>query len=103
LRIRIIQKPERPSIDGIRLDRFQPGLLYEVGTSLGTLLLCEGWAEPIPDDDPALLLPLKQPESDTLADVLKEKPGPRRLLTKSPSLAARLGIAADAKRRKRTR
>src|SRR5437016_3960976 len=53
MRIRIIQRPTVLSIDGIPLDRFDLGGLYEVGTSLGSVLLAEGWAAPAtPDDAP---------------------------------------------------
>jgi hypothetical protein len=47
MRIRVIQKPSLQSIDGIRLDLFQPGQQYEVGTTLAMLFLAEGWAEPV--------------------------------------------------------
>jgi len=50
VRIRIIQRPTVLSIDGIRLDRFDLGGLYEVGTSLGSVLLAEGWAAPATPD-----------------------------------------------------
>ena len=56
MRIRIIQRPTVASIDGIRLDRFEVGVSYEVGTSLGSVLLAEGWAEPA--DDQAVHIPL---------------------------------------------
>ena len=57
MRIRIIQRPPTKSIDGIRLDRFEPGYQYEVGNSLGALFLAEGWAAPVDLDEPALLVP----------------------------------------------
>ena len=34
------------SIDGVRLDRFRAGIVYEVGTQLAGVFLAEGWAEP---------------------------------------------------------
>ena len=34
------------SIDGVRLDRFRAGIVYEVGTQLASVFLAEGWAEP---------------------------------------------------------
>ena len=37
------------SIDGMQLDRFQPGLVYDVGTTLAGVLLAEQWAEPVDD------------------------------------------------------
>lgn len=50
VRIRIIQRPTVLSIDGIGLDRFDLGGLYEVGTNLGSVFLAEGWAVPATSD-----------------------------------------------------
>jgi hypothetical protein len=52
MRIRIVQKPGSTSIDGVRLQDFEPGQSYEIGSTLGALLLAEGWA--VPDDAPDL-------------------------------------------------
>jgi hypothetical protein len=49
------------SIDGIQLDRFIPGFVYDVGTSIGSYLLSEQWAEPVHDESPALVVPLHAP------------------------------------------
>jgi hypothetical protein len=57
IRIRIVQWPLPASIDGIRLDHFEPGQIYEVGNSIGSLLLAERWAEPAPAADPAPDIP----------------------------------------------
>jgi hypothetical protein len=78
LRIRLIQKPDRLSVDGMRLDRFQLGSVYEVGTSLGAFLLCEGWAEPAGDEARALMPATKVPPAnvigrDTAADFKRRK------------------------------
>src|SRR5207248_1864207 len=51
MRIRIRHRPPVASVDGLQLDRFETGRLYEVGTMLGTLMLAEGWAEPVIDDE----------------------------------------------------
>jgi hypothetical protein len=100
------------SIDGLRLDRFEPGRVYDVGTTLGILMLAERWAEPVLDETPALLVPLDEadvpqqsqrqsPASDTM-------PGPPR----TPSNLVReffakdvdhLATAADSARTKRRR
>jgi hypothetical protein len=92
MRIQIIQRPTIASIDGLELDRFEPGCLYEVGTTLGMLLLAEGWARPIAneskrgrstDGDPCLppnLIierPILQPRA---ADVQRRR-RPRRTIT----------------------
>ena len=53
-------KPSVPSIDGIRLDLFKPGLQYDVGTTLATLFLAEGWGEPVVNEKPALAVPLDE-------------------------------------------
>lgn len=38
------------SIDGVQLDRFRAGVVYEVGTQLANLFFAEGWAEPVAKD-----------------------------------------------------
>jgi len=60
MRIRIT-RPLSGSIDGIQLDRFIAGFVYDVGTGLGSYLLSERWAEPVLDDTPALVVPLHAP------------------------------------------
>ena len=57
MRIRIT-RTLKGSIDGIQLERFIPGCLYVVGTSLGSYLFAVGAAEPVIDDSPALITPL---------------------------------------------
>ena len=57
MRIRIVQTPPVACIDGVRLDQFEPGRLYDVGALLACLLVAERWAEPIASDEPALLIP----------------------------------------------
>jgi hypothetical protein len=60
MRIRIIQTPPVASIDGIQLGHFEPGHQYEVGNSLGAVLLAEGWAEPVDLDDPPMVVPFSE-------------------------------------------
>jgi CheY-like chemotaxis protein len=48
MRLRICRQPTG-TIDGISLQRFRPGLEYEVGTHIANVLLAEGWAEPVPE------------------------------------------------------
>lgn len=45
------------SIDGIQLDHFEPGQLYDVGTSTGSYLLAIGAAEPVVEEGPSLVVP----------------------------------------------
>ncbi len=59
MRIRIIRA--RPGeVDGIALDTFQPGFVYDVSSSLATYLIMGGTAEPVMDEDPALAVPLHE-------------------------------------------
>ena len=45
------------SIDGIQLDHFEPGQLYDVGTATGSYLLAIGAAEPVAEEGPTLVVP----------------------------------------------
>jgi hypothetical protein len=51
------------SIDGLQLSHFEPGALYDVGTSLGSYLLALGAAEPVIDETPARILPIGEARS----------------------------------------
>lgn len=57
MRIRVIRTPTRACIDGVQLDRFVPGQQYDVGNLLGAYLFAEGWAEPVDDFRPAMIIP----------------------------------------------
>ena len=45
MRIRIIRTPSKPDIEGVSLSSFRVGSEYLVSTTMGTVLLLEGWAE----------------------------------------------------------
>lgn len=45
------------SIDGIQLDHFEPGQLYDVGTATGSYLLAIGAAEPVVEEGSSLIVP----------------------------------------------
>jgi hypothetical protein len=85
MRIRLIHKLAIASIDGIQLQHFEPGKSYDVGVTVGTLLLAEGWAEP-DDGRPA------RAEDASAHNTTK-------ILRLGRSLAE--GIAADSARRNR--
>jgi hypothetical protein len=52
MRIRIMRTPPVPSIDGVRIDLFEPGREYAVGNSIAAVMLAEGWAVPVAFDEP---------------------------------------------------
>jgi hypothetical protein len=57
VRLRITRQPSG-SVDGIRLDDFIVGFVYDIGTILGSYLLAQGLAEPADDDATGLVPPL---------------------------------------------
>ena len=79
MRIKMVHRPGPASIDGIRVDRFERGCQYEVGNALGALMLAEGWAVPVSDDEPALVIPFS--ETDSFAPRANhDKTGPANLV-----------------------
>src|SRR5688572_30655905 len=58
LRLRIICHLSG-TVDGIDLSKFNEGLTYDVGTTIGNYLLAEGWAV-ISSDSQAPLVPLRR-------------------------------------------
>ena len=65
IRIKIRQIPKDACIDGVQLDRFVPGQLYDVGNLLGAFLLAEGWAEPATADERAFVSSISEFGADT--------------------------------------
>lgn len=56
VRLRVTRKLSG-SVDGIQLDRFSPGYVYLVGTTMGNYLMAIGAGVPVSEDTPALRLP----------------------------------------------
>ena len=99
MRIRVLQAPTIPEVDGIRLDVFLPGVQYEMGNCLGALFLSEGWAIPVDSTEPAMVIPLSEFNADRPAS-----PSPQNLVREMypPYFdEASLAIAADRRRRPR--
>jgi hypothetical protein len=57
MRIRIVRRP-RGEIDGVDLNRFETGVLYDVNASIATYLMVGGYAEPVGDTSPARVVPV---------------------------------------------
>jgi CheY-like chemotaxis protein len=64
----------------MNLDRFQPGFIYDVGTTIANLLLAEGWAEPVDDERPAMLIPLPDEVSRPVILVIDDDAATRAML-----------------------
>jgi len=103
MRIRIKQRPTVTSVDGLELDRFEPGQLYEVGTTLGILMLAEGWAEPAIAE--LAVLPVQFGDTSPAAALAESAIQPPSNLIReiAPPSVSRLDLAADFERRKRRR
>jgi CheY-like chemotaxis protein len=79
VRVRILSRAHGQT-DGINLDRFQPGFIYDVGTTIANLLLAEGWAEPVDDERPAMLIPLPDEASRPVILVIDDDAATRAML-----------------------
>jgi CheY-like chemotaxis protein len=51
MRLRILAQPNG-AIDGVALDQFRVGGIYELGTQVACVFLAERWAEVVGDDEP---------------------------------------------------
>ena len=67
MRVRIIHKFTSPDVD-VRLDRFQPGLEYDVDSAMGSLFVAEGWAEPAASKDFVVPVNGAEPDLPSLKD-----------------------------------
>jgi hypothetical protein len=64
MRIQIVRKLTPSSIDP-RADRFQPGFQYEVDSTMGQLLIAEGWASLVVAEDGRIVPSVKmEPDAD---------------------------------------
>jgi CheY-like chemotaxis protein len=46
MRVRICRQPSG-AVEGMSVEHFRPGLIYDLGTQLASVFLAEGWAEPV--------------------------------------------------------
>jgi hypothetical protein len=92
MRVRITAQPTQTSVDGISLSGFKPGSVYSLPASLATLLIVEGWAEPMSESGDSTLPPI--------TFTLFPRPERRRRTLTPLRLRAELGIAADRRRRR---
>ena len=109
MRVRIVERPGQDLVDGIRLDVFEPGGVYDVGNLIGALLLAEQWAEPVADSAPRGGSSERRRQSPNHSSIRSALPTdsprtPPNLIReiRSPHIE-QLDRAADASRRKRRR
>jgi hypothetical protein len=103
MRIKILRTPPIETVDGMDLKRFMAGHQYDVGNQLGSLFLAEGWAEPVPDEEPALVIPFSE-AAQFLDRIAGRNPSPPNLVRETyPPYSDRIALAADLERRRRPR
>jgi two-component system, chemotaxis family, chemotaxis protein CheY len=99
VRIRITRQPTG-TVDGIDLSRFLEGLTYEVGTTLGSYLLAQEWAEPVSHEAPAAVLPLNRTIHRPSVLIVEDDEDMRQILLQLldyhgwPAIAASDGVEA---------
>ena len=101
MRIKMVRRPTIAEVDGINLEPFTPGERYEVGATLGALLLAEGWAVPCEDEGAAIA-----PFSDADPFVIRVADGqtPPNLIRETyPPSADGIDLGGDFERRRRPR
>jgi len=64
--------------DGIALSRFKVGHTYDMAASLATYLMVSGWATPVAETGPAMVVPLDHLDSLSLADKIRNSLEARR-------------------------
>lgn len=101
MRIKVVRRPTIAEVDGINLEPFVPGERYDVGATLGALLLAEGWAVPCEDGCAAIV-----PFSDADPFVIRVADGhtPPNLIHETyPRSAHAIGPGGDVERRRHPR
>jgi CheY-like chemotaxis protein len=79
MRLRILTGPTG-DIDGISLERFVVGEIYDLGAHLGCVFLAEGWGEIVSDDGtPVFASPPEISNVAPIVLVVDDDPGVRRL------------------------
>jgi CheY-like chemotaxis protein len=79
MRLKILVRPTG-GIDGISLDQFHVGGVYDLGAHVGCVFLAEGWAELVTDDDQVVFA--RSPniaDAEPLVLVVDDDPGMRHL------------------------
>jgi hypothetical protein len=98
VRLRITRQPTG-SVDGIRLDDFILGFVYDMGTTLGSYLLAQGLAEPADDDATGLVPPLSDIRFSVITSSSDgDRPSPDGEPLADPSAQEPLSEAADRQR-----
>jgi hypothetical protein len=83
MRIRIVQTPCNTDLDGIDLRHYQVGYEYDIGSTVASVLVAEGWAEPVPIDAPPAPVPFG-PDDPFVTRVLDRNHPPNLIKEQHP-------------------
>ena len=98
MRIRVLHRPALAAVEGSDLKHFVPGQAYDVGTSLGALMLAEGWAAPVENDEPTAATFSGDPFTSRVPD---SSSPPNLIRETHPPAVDEISMAADFERRGR--
>ena len=99
MRIRIVHQPRSGDVDGVDLRQFHVGREYDLGSTLASVLLAEGWAEPVPLDAPPAPVPFGPEDPFTMRIIGRREPP--TLVRDEFQPPARRHSAADTHRQRR--
>jgi CheY-like chemotaxis protein len=91
VRLRIVKLPPVCELDGVRVDRYRVGLVYDMSTRMANVFLSEGWAEPVIDGTPARVLP---PRDSSAVLVVEDDPDMRAITVELLTLKGYVALAA---------
>jgi hypothetical protein len=101
MRIKVVRRPTISHVDGVNLEHFAVGERYEVGVTLGALLLAEGWAVPC-GDAVAAIVPFS--DADPFVTRVSDGQTPPNLIRETyPPSADGITLAGEFERRRRPR
>jgi hypothetical protein len=103
IRVQITRQPTVQSIDGIQVDGFAVGGVYEVGTTIAAVLLAEGWAVPMPLDEAAPPEPFSEKDPNLHAPYRDPDAPPNLTREHYPPYLDQRSQAAAIERRHRPR
>jgi len=103
MRIRIVHEPSLPDVDGVDLTHFRVGCEYDLGSTLASVFLAEGWAKPVPFDSAPAPVPFGPEDPFTMRIIGRRQPP--TLVRDEFAASARRHAAADMRqpRKKRRR
>jgi hypothetical protein len=88
-------------VDGVDLTQFHVGREYDLGSTLASVFLAEGWAEPIALDAPAPPVPFGPEDPFTMRVISRREPP--ALVRDEFQPSAKVHSAADSHRRRRSK